>query len=423
MAKRKTRKKKSGGGAFGCSKKKRSHHRSSRIGKNFQADKNRVLGIMQREMAQQNFKSDHEAEAFLNKFTSQSFDEIIEKYDDTPEGRAHDFLAETRNALHPDEMAEVARKALQLDPENLDAKMQLAMLEPSPNKRIKMVEDAISSKRQKLDHFFVEARENELSVWGFHDVRPLMWAKHDLAILYRETGETEKSTEHFEEILELCPNDNQGIRFELLLNYLWDYDLEKADDLLSRYQDSYSCEFLYGRFYLEALCGFKKAVAAKWEPETAQKVATFPDELFGPAKRALRKAIKRFPWAAQFLIDLRVLGFEDLVSYRLGSPFEALAHGKRAHFLWSSSNFVPGFMFSLLPEFLEDGEVLERLIKERDDYQCIVEQLQGERVESFSDELDDPEIAEVLEAQWGMADSIEQALSTYSKIDLCYEIN
>ena len=101
--------------------------------------------------------------------------------------------------------------------------------------------------------------------WGFLETRPYMRARQGLALTLQELGEDEAARGHFRAMLELNPNDNQGIRYLLLASLLRCGDVAGAKALLASYLDEWSAQWLYTRV-LVAYRDSQAAEAAILEP-------------------------------------------------------------------------------------------------------------------------------------------------------------
>lgn len=91
--------------------------------------------------------------------------------------------------------------------------------------------------------------------WGFIETRPYMRARGGLALALLELGETDAAIGHLRAMLELNPNDNQGIRYVLLGTLL---DREATDEvvaLLDVYDADYSPYWAYTRLLLAFRAG------------------------------------------------------------------------------------------------------------------------------------------------------------------------
>ena len=98
--------------------------------------------------------------------------------------------------------------------------------------------------------------------WGFLETRPYMRARHGLALTLLGMGEEDAAIEHFRAMLELNPNDNQGIRYLLLGSLLRREETEALTTLLASYADEWSPYWLYTR----ALIAYREGRAT--EPAT-----------------------------------------------------------------------------------------------------------------------------------------------------------
>ncbi len=128
------------------------------------------------------------------------------------------------------------KKALQLDPNNADAYSYLASQEKDIDKAIELYEKAVIAGEKTLGPDFFE--EEKGCFWGMTESRPYMRAKAGLASCFILVDQTEKAIEIYEEMLELNPNDNQGIRYMLSTLYLRK-NLFKAFYALNKQYDEY----------------------------------------------------------------------------------------------------------------------------------------------------------------------------------------
>lgn len=72
--------------------------------------------------------------------------------------------------------------------------------------------------------------------WGFLETRPYMRARHGLAECLWLLGQHQEALAHYREMLVLNPNDNQGIRYELMLCLLEEEDDEAVEKLFKQYE-------------------------------------------------------------------------------------------------------------------------------------------------------------------------------------------
>ncbi len=143
--------------------------------------------------------------------------------------------------------------------------------------------------------------ENKGYFWGVLETRPYMRARLDLAQSLLTTGRTEDAVRHSEALVELNPNDNQGVRDILLGCYLSRDNLAGAQRLLHDYQENATAIFAWGRVLQRFLSG----------------------DLPG-AQRALRKARRQNRFVEKYLTFQRPLQADMPESYALGSDEEAI---------------------------------------------------------------------------------------------------
>jgi tetratricopeptide (TPR) repeat protein len=149
---------------------------------------------------------------------------------------------------HPDpaESARLAREALRLDPECVDALATLAgATASSPDELIARLEETVAVGERAMGTEFFTANRGRF--WGIVQTRPYMRTRGHLAELLRETGRLSEAIGHFEAMLELNPNDNQGNRDPLLGCYLAAGNLEGARRLLEQYGEGGLAVFAWGR--------------------------------------------------------------------------------------------------------------------------------------------------------------------------------
>jgi tetratricopeptide (TPR) repeat protein len=146
----------------------------------------------------------------------------------------------------------LARKALVISPLCADAYVLLA-------EEAKSIEEA-----RDLYAKGVEAGELALGpqgfkkyaghFWGFLETRPYMRARAGLASTLLQLGDVDGARAHYRHMLELNPNDNQGIRYVLAGCLLRQDDYSALKELLAAHEDG-TAFWLYTR----ALLAFRES--------------------------------------------------------------------------------------------------------------------------------------------------------------------
>lgn len=181
----------------------------------------------------------------------------------------------------------LARRALALDADCVDALVVLAEMEAkTPDEQIAGLQAAVAAGERSLGASFF--RQNRGYFWVMMETRPYMRAMAQLAEALRGHGDFAHAIKIYEKMLELNPNDNQGVRDPLLYQYLEADDLKSAQRLLREYKEDGSTSFEWARVVERFLAGDRES--ARTALKRARK-ATRHVELF----LTLRESAKEPP--------------------------------------------------------------------------------------------------------------------------------
>lgn len=167
--------------------------------------------------------------------------------------RAQEMMYDAWECEDPVERVRLALKALEVSPKCADAYVLLA------EEASETVEEAIEFYRKGVDAGErAIGKKNfgdyEGSFWGFIETRPYMRARAGLAQCLWTGGAREEAVAHYQEMLRLNPNDNQGIRY-ILAACLLDLGRDKeVASLVKQYRRDTSAAWLY----TAALLAFRK---------------------------------------------------------------------------------------------------------------------------------------------------------------------
>ena len=158
-------------------------------------------------------------------------------------------------------------KVLNLDPTNVDALLYCAQAgELQPELEIEVLRKIVALGEKNLGK--KTFKECAGAFWGFIETRPYMRARDMLAAALRAEGRLDEAISEWEAMLELNPNDNQALRYNLLACYLALKRLDGAERLFTKFNGGDSRHSAV--FSLEpragaadrGFCGAKKAMAA-----------------------------------------------------------------------------------------------------------------------------------------------------------------
>jgi tetratricopeptide (TPR) repeat protein len=173
--------------------------------------------------------------------------------------QAQDLAYQAMDAYDDDTAADLASQALEIDPNCVDAFMILAELSCETQKElIEQMRIAVDIGKRGLggESFF---KKNRGYFWGLLETRPYMRARAYLAELLVEVDRNDEAIEHYEALLKLNPNDNQGLRYPLLGCYFITDNLDGVHRLFKEYEDEGSAMFAWALVLERYLSGDEKA--------------------------------------------------------------------------------------------------------------------------------------------------------------------
>ncbi len=208
-------------------------------------------------------------------------------------------------------------EALKLNPENVRAINLKADCTTDIDKATSLYKKAMEIGEKQLGEKFFE--ENKGHFWGIHNTRPYMTAKLNYAnILQATKGKDQEAIKELEELLELNPNDNQGVRYQLSIMYLKN----------RKYQ-----------YYLKLHKNFKEDSTFWNYNHLIYLLAT--EGASSKAKKTLAKAVKSNKYVLEIFVGAREV--EDAVNinhYSPGNADEAQIYVNNSVDLWAGNKTV-----------------------------------------------------------------------------------
>lgn len=265
------------------------------------------LARIMEEINKQGFETEDEINDFLKTLQGRSLDDLPDRTDN--KGRSQDLVYKAYE-LPITKGKKLIKEALELDSNNADAYNYLASIQKDVNKAIQYYERAIKAGEKSLGKKFL--KEEKGHFWGFVETRPYMRAKAGLADCFYATREIEKSIEIYEEMLELNPNDNQGVRYMLSTLLLGQSDLTKFEKFIKQNEDEDCAVWNYNN----ALYSFKK-----WGQTTK-------------SNKILSQAYKSNNFVIDFLLGLKELPENQPQYIGRGDENEAISYVYDAWILW-----------------------------------------------------------------------------------------
>jgi tetratricopeptide (TPR) repeat protein len=226
----------------------------------------------------------------------------------TNKGRAQQYVYDAMEATGTRRI-ELAQEALTLDPNCVDAYVILADNADTDEEAMMLSNKGMEIGEKELGKAFI--KENKGHFWGMLETRPYMRAKAAYADAVHQLGYTMVAIRQYEQLLELNPNDNQGIRYILFGAYLEEGKLEAAEVLLRQYEEG-TANGSYNKLLLEL---YKNGFSAN-------------------AAKLLKEAKKTNPHVIPFLTGKKSIPMFLPKEYVLGDESEAIIYADDHFQLW-----------------------------------------------------------------------------------------
>jgi len=299
----------------------------------------KLLAKLTKELKAQNFKTDEELNEYLQENIMGNELDFDEGGELTNAQKAQDLVWDAWELEYADDRIELALQALKLDKNCADAYNLLAADKAQNYLEIlNYYLKAIKAGKESLGKEFEELKG---AFWGFHQTRPYMRAMDGLANTYLHSNQIQKAIDTWKEMLELNPNDNQGVRYSLITALLSVKKFKDVEKLINDYEDDASATWLYSKAYLFFNQKSKKPLATK----------------------ALVKAMLFNPYVPLYIFSIREMPDELPEYVGSGDENEAIEYVDSAIYLWGENKRAFIWLSNIYGKNADD---LEMLIIERE---------------------------------------------------------
>ena len=168
------------------------------------------------------------------------------------EGPAEEMIIEAWEAKTPAQTRKKARKALELDPDCIDAHVLLAHYAETDAEAAALLRAAVDAGDRVWKDLL---KDKEMEWWGFIGTRPYMRAMHELGMVLERLQRKDEATVLYKKLLRLNKNDNQGIRCLLIGIYMADNNQSECEKIVKKYKDDYQLESQMAVLWLQLLKG------------------------------------------------------------------------------------------------------------------------------------------------------------------------
>ncbi len=232
---------------------------------------------------------------------------------------AQELAYDAMEASSAKERIALATKALKISNMCADAQLILAHEHKTPETRLPLLRSAVEAGERAIGP---EAFVNDVGIfWGILETRPYMRARAALANALWDTGEHDEAVSHLKDMLRLNPNDNQGVREQLMTWLLYLRDIKSAETLIKQYEEA------------TANNGYSNVVLQYLKHGASRQAETALTEAY-ECNRHLPFMLVKGPNKKS----------SDIYHYSLGSKEEAMIYREHDYFLWQSVDGLLGWL-------------------------------------------------------------------------------
>lgn len=271
----------------------------------------KMMTDLQRLLATQDFKSEADIRKFMDSIVGQKIPSFPKEALNFQE-QAQDLVFAAYE-LPLTKAKQNIEKALQLDSNCIEAYEFLGSMENTAEIASAFFEKGIAIGRQVFGGKYLE--EHKGAFWGFHETRPFMRCMQHYSDCLYTMGKVKECVAVLEEMIELNPNDNQGVRDQLLL-YLIQLDERRK---FEKYAKMFKEDSMAFPLFNRALFAYK----TEGETENSNK--------------QLQQALKQNKFVAAKLLSKKpITNLAD--HYGIGDENEANYYVHFAQHIWQETN-------------------------------------------------------------------------------------
>ena len=210
-------------------------------------------GLKELQKSSDEYAEEAADEVGVDLFSAQSLVECIQKHAEQKTQSAEtasDYLELARWAASRKKRAEYLHKALELEPDNLDARLQLIMRATDDQIEEQLLAlqellEAADKQMEKAGAF----KEYASEFWTAPETRPYMRVRCTYFDVLIACGMMRRAIDEGQRLLELCENDNLGVRYQLMHLYAFMEDEMHALALHKQYGANEETQMLAVLYY------------------------------------------------------------------------------------------------------------------------------------------------------------------------------
>lgn len=352
------RKKKSGGGAFGNSG-NRSQGAVPPLRTLNPRGSEQTMRLVQRIADARGFETMEEIQRFMNEeVVGRTPEELAAMAEDlspeTPVEQADRMIDELPEDASAGHIVRTSKQALALSEDSMAAWLAWGIHAESADKALEVFEKGIARGRVRFADLIAETGP-EHGLWGHIEARDFMRLLYERAKLLEVRQDAEGAIAAYREMLALNPNDNQGIRGDLLRLLMVFRRIEEGRALLDAYPNDADTAMAWGNAFVsivEAMdqSGYELPDDDSFEaPASPEAYVKTLGREFDKARAAVKQAVKVNPFVPLLYTYGGILEVEidDMVAF--GGPYEAVSHLQRWGILWHAAGLPMLLMSAACP--------------------------------------------------------------------------
>ena len=166
-----------------------------------------------------------------------SFDDLEDSFGDLNAEKSDDLLFKAYDANTKAQAIKYAKEALKLNPNNIDAENVIIEYEDDSIKRLEMRKEVLKKAENKLKKDGYFDKEYIGDFYLILETRPYMRTLHSYTLNLVELGRYTEAIKMAETMLTLCKSDNTGIRYLLIVLYVFLEKYKECDKLLKKFHE------------------------------------------------------------------------------------------------------------------------------------------------------------------------------------------
>lgn len=189
-------------------------------------------------------KSEDEINKMLQNFINDHDQNMEDPLTEETAKTADDFLELAEDTTSKSKAEKYIKKALELEPDNIDAISAAVDLEDEPMEYFRKLKEALERSDKIMEQQGFMGEDYIGNFWGVLETRPYMRLRMKYVDFLIDAGMYGAAAAEGEEMLRLSENDNLGVRYRLMHIYALLEQEEKALELHKKYDSNEETQML-----------------------------------------------------------------------------------------------------------------------------------------------------------------------------------